>query len=207
MAIAGLEPTYGAALLRRAERLQAEADEVIGDLDLLALLRQIGYAEHVGSSASGLMVWRDIDVGARCRDLTLGRAWDALRPLLTNPRLTRLDYRDETGERSPSGRTADQRYSFVAYCEMAAGDEWRIDVSLWLSDAPRTQLAQLDDLRRRLTDETRLAILWIKDVWHRLPAYPHEVGGVDVYDAVLAHGVRTPDEFAAYLRGRGLPER
>ena len=95
----------------------------------------------------------------------------------------------------------------MTYVETAEGDEWKIDLSLWLSDAPRPHLAQLADLRRRLTDETRLAILWIKDVWHHLPSYPDEVSGVDVYDAVLAHGVRTPEEFAAYLRQRGLPVR
>jgi hypothetical protein len=205
----GLNPTHAAELLRHAEQLQAEAAAVIEELDLLAMLGQLGHAELVGSAVSGLMVWRDIDVGARCRDLTPDRAWDALRPLLTNPRLTRLDYRNETGDRSPSGQPADRRYSFVAYCQPCetVGDEWRIDASLWLSEAPRAQLAQLDELRRRLTDETRLAILWIKDVWHRLPTYPDEVGGVDVYDAVLEHGVRTPDEFAAYLRARDLPAR
>lgn len=118
-----------------------------------------------------------------------------------------MEYREENGERSPSGKPSDQRYVFVAFYESAAGEEWKLDLSLWLSDAPRTQLAQLDDLRRRLTDETRLAILWIKDVWHRLPTYPDPVSGVDVYDAGLEHGVRTPDEFAAYLRGRNLPSR
>ena len=58
-----------------------------------------------------------------------------------------------------------------------------------------------------VTDETRLSILWIKDVWHRLPTYPYEVGGYDVYEAVLRHGVRTPEQFDAYLRERGLPGR
>jgi hypothetical protein len=153
------------------------------------------------------MVWRDIDFAVRCRDLTPGRAWDALRPLLAQPRLMRLNYWNEAGERSPTGRADDQRDYFVVYVASAAGDEWKIDLSLWLSDAPRPHLAQLDDLRRRLTDETRLAILWIKDVWHRLPSYPEEVSGVDVYDAVLEHGVRTPDEFAVYLRQRGRPTR
>jgi len=200
----GLDPA-AAELLHRAGRLQTEAVEVIADLDLPSLLGRLGYVEHLGSSVSGLMVWRDIDFAARCRDLTPGRAWDALRPLLARPRLMRLSYRNETGERSPTGQAADQRYYFVAYYETAAGDERKIDLSLWLSDAPRPHLAQLDDLRRRLTGEIRLAILWIKDVWHRLPAYPEEVSGADVYDAVLEHGVRTPDEFAAYLRQRGLP--
>ena len=207
MPIVGLDPTHAAELLRHAEQLQTEAAAVIEELDLLAMLGQVGHAELVGSAASGLMVWRDIDVGARCQDLNPARAWDALRPLVTNPQLMRLDYRNEIGERSPSDRPSDQRYSFVAYYQPRATEEneWRIDISLWLSAAPRNQLAQLAELRRRLTDETRLAILWIKDVWHRQPTYPYEVGGVDVYDAVLEHGVRTPDEFAAHLRARGRP--
>jgi hypothetical protein len=202
-----LDPASAAELLHRADLLQAEAAGVIADLDLVALLGRVGAVEHLGSSVSGLMVWRDIDFAVRCRDLTPGRAWDALRPFLTQPRLVRLDYRNEAGERSPTGHAADQRYYFVTYVATVAGDEWKIDLSLWLSDAPRPHLAQLADLRRRLTDETRLAILWIKDVWHRLPTYPDEISGVDVYDAVLAHGVRTPDEFAAYLLQRGLPVR
>jgi hypothetical protein len=37
------------------------------------------------------------------------------------------------------------------------------------------------------------------------PHYPERVGGVDVYAAVLEHGVRTPEEFSAHLRDRGLP--
>jgi hypothetical protein len=203
----GLDATARAELLHRADLLQVAATEVIADLDLPALLGQLGYVEHLGSSVSGLMVWRDIDFAVRCRDLTPGRAWDALRPLLAQPRLMRLNYWNEAGERSPTGWAADQRDYFVVYVASAAGDEWKIDLSLWLSDAPRPHLAQLDDLRRRLTDETRLAILWIKDVWHRLPSYPEEVSGVDVYDAVLEHGVRTPDEFAVYLRQRGRPTR
>jgi hypothetical protein len=203
----GLDPIAAAELLHRADLLQAEAAEIIADLDLRTLLSRVGEVEHLGSSVSGLMVWRDIDLTARCRDLTLAGAWDALRPLLIQPRLTRLNYRNETQDRSPTGKAADERYYFVAYYESATGEEWKIDLSLWLSGAPRTHLAQPDDLRRRLTDETRLAILWIKDVWHRLPSYPNEVSGVDVYDAVLEHGVRTPDEFAVYLRERNLPAR
>ena len=117
--ITEFDPAFVNSLLQRAEALQTESAELIRDLDLLALLGRLGIAEHVGSSVSGLMVWRDIDLGARCRDLTRERAWDALRPLLTDPRVKRVDYRDETGERSPSGLPTDQRYSFVVYYEAA----------------------------------------------------------------------------------------
>ena len=36
-----------------------------------------------------------------------------------------------------------------------------------------------------------LIILRIKDAWYQLPAYRREVSGIDIYDAVLQHGVRT----------------
>src|SRR3712207_7599301 len=40
-----------------------------------------------------------------------------------------------------------------------------------------TLFRSAQELRRRLTPETRLAILWIKDVWHRVPFYPDQVSG------------------------------
>lgn len=202
-----LDPAYAASLFARAEALQSEAGEVMRTLDLMSMLGVLGQPEQIGSSVSGLMVWRDIDVTVRCRDVTLERVWAALRPLLIDPRITRLTYSSETGTRSPSGEPADERYYFLIYYEPASGTEWKIDISAWTTDAPRPHLAQLAELERRLTYETRLAILWIKDVWHRLPVYPYEVGGMEVYDAVLEHGARSPDDFDRYLRERGLPAR
>ena len=45
-------------------------------------------------------------------------------------------------------------------------------------------------------------MLRIKDAWHRRPEYPGEVGGLEVYTAVLEAGVRTPGQFAAWLARR-----
>jgi hypothetical protein len=182
-------PAYAASLLRYATDLQTEAEALIQKLDLRA------------------MVWRDIDFCVDCPGLTPERAWDALRPLLTAPQVTRLDYRNETGERIPGGDPAFQRLYFVLGYETAPGIEWKIDLSLWTVASPRGPGELLAELERRLTDETQLAILWIKDVWHRLPVYPYDVGGFEVYDAVLEHGVRTPDDFDRYLRQRDLPGR
>lgn len=194
-------------LLHRQDVLQAESRRVVAELDLPALLARAGSVEQVGSSVSGLMVWRDLDFNVLCRDLTLERAFQVMHPLLTQPCVTRLDYRNETGHRAPPVLRGDERYYFVTYYEAAAGDEWKVDVSFWLSDAPRDQLPYIERLTKRLTPETRLAILWIKDVWQRLPSYPDQVGGFDVYEAVLHHGVRTPAQFDTYLRERGLSGR
>ena len=136
---------------------------------------------------------------------SLGR--DGGRPFISNPRVFDLHYQDETGPRNFSGDPHDDRYYVVLHYQAASGAEWKIDLSFWLADAPRGQLAHLAYLKERLTPETRLAILALKDLWHRLPAYPYTVGGYAIYDAVLEHHVRTPDDLDAYLRARNLPTR
>src|SRR5881296_3533201 len=74
----GLDTAYVEQLLRRQDALQAEASRVIADLDLMSLLARAGRAEQVGSLVSGLMVWRDIDIGAVSPGLSVDRAWDVI---------------------------------------------------------------------------------------------------------------------------------
>jgi hypothetical protein len=51
-----------------------------------------------------------------------------------------------------------------------------------------------------------MLLVWrIKDDWYRRAAYPHQVGGLQIYTAVLEDRVRTADEFAAWLIQQGLP--
>jgi hypothetical protein len=66
----------------------------------------------------------------------------------------------QLGSRSPSGGPADQRWYFVLRYAAAGGEPWKVDVSLWrLGDAPGELSFDPDALRRRLTAETRGAIL------------------------------------------------
>ena len=199
------EAAYAALLLGRQDALQTEATRLVERLDLPTMLGRVGRFERLGSWASGLMAWRDVDLGASCGRLSPERAWEAMLPLAVHPRTARLDYRNETGALAPPELRGYGRYYFVAHHETEAGDEWKIDVSLWSPEAPPGPLAHAQELRRRLTPETRLAILWIKDAWHRSPSYPGRIGGMDVYEAVLEHGVRTPEQFGKHLRRRGLP--
>ena len=83
--------------------------------------------------------------------------------------------------------------------EAVPGALWKIDISFWVNESKKFQAVETEQLRRRLSDETRLAILWIKDIWRTKPEYPQQVGGVHIYRAVLDHGVRTPAEFGRYL--------
>ena len=208
MTISSLDPAYVAELFARQEVLQREAQTLVMELDLLPTLAQVGPAHQLGSSISGLMVWRDLDFIIICDPaLDMTQIMTAVYPLLTHPRTVGLHYANERGSHNPYPDPASDRYYFVFHHMTEQGQTWKIDLSFFFSEQMLGALDHLDWLQRELTDEMRLAILWIKDIWYRLPAYPYRVGGYEVYDAVLNAGVRTPDEFDVYLIARGLPSR
>jgi len=72
-----------------------------------------------------------------------------------------------------------------------AGHCWRIDLTLWLHDPHVNVTRWHGELRERITAEQRGAVLRIKDEWYRRPAYPDQVGGLDIYTALVDVGVRT----------------
>lgn len=199
-----LTKAYAEELLSRQDALQAEAYQLIKDTDLLTMLAHAGTPEHVGSSAAGLMVWRDLDFNVLSAHASPELAFETLQPLLASAHITKMQYFNETGIYAPTELNGDERYYFVIYYQTVPGQEWKIDISFWCSDAPRGQLPYLKYLAQHLTDEKRLAILWIKDIWHRSPIYNDKIGGIDIYTAVLEHNVRTPTQFERYLLKQGL---
>jgi hypothetical protein len=198
-------PAPDEELLVRQAALQAEATAVLADLDLAAVVAGTGPMLLAGSYVSGLMCWPEVDVMVH-----VGAAYspqDVLRLLqrvVDRPGITGFDFRDERGPRSPTGTARDERYH-VVLALTRDGRPWRIDLTLWLNDPHTNITAWHESLRDTVTADQRGAILRIKDVWHRLPSYPDEVGGLQIYQAVLDGGVRTPQEFATWLGANGYP--
>ena len=180
---------------------------MLADLDLPALLARAGRPVRVGNSVLGLMAWRDLDFNVLCRDLDADRVFETIRPLAAHPRIKQLRYSNERGRFNATGLPQDEGYYWGVRYHTEAGDEWKLDLWFLPETAPRPEFAHLANILPRLTPETRLAILWIKDIWHRLPAYRGRVLSIDIYDAVLEHNIRTPVEFDRYLRERGKPAR
>ena len=162
---------------------------------VLASLAPLGPLMPTGSFVSGLMVWRDLDVmllggpGFGPQDVL-----DLLGHVVRIPGVTAFHYTDEREARSPTGERRDERF----HVAITLG-EWRVDLSIWLYDDHASVTRFHTELAGRLTPEQRAAVLAIKDVWHRRPEYPDEISGFEIYQAVLDHGVRTPEEFAAHL--------
>jgi hypothetical protein len=201
-----LSSEYKSELLQRQNRLQAEAKLVLEDLGLFRLLSEVGSPMLLGSSALGLMVWPDIDITLSYPGLTIDQAMETMRPVYAHPRTKRVQYLNEVGSFNPTGLDMDDRYYFAVYYHALGGTEWKVDISFWSSIEEHPEPFH-EALASQLTEESRLAILWIKDIWYTLPAYRNQVYSVDIYDAVLSHGVRTPSEFDEYLVERGKPAR
>ncbi len=195
----GLDPVQAHELLTRADALQEEASRVVSDLRLLEHLGHHGEVVQLGSSVSGLMTWRDIDFSVYSPGINAEGVWAVLRLYLIDDRLESFTFRSFAGERNPTADLTQERYYVVLNLEAVPGALWKIDISFWVNESKKFQAVETEQLRRRLSDETRLAILWIKDIWRTKPEYPQQVGGVDIYRAVLDHGVRTPAEFGRFL--------
>lgn len=191
-------------LLQRQRLLQGEAQRVLEELNLIALLSKGGVLRQTGSSTLGLMVWRDIDLQVSSPGLSIEQAFTLLHPLLIHPRVKHVRYFHQSDHFKLTG--LDERYFFMVFYEQEGQAEWKLDISFWLGEGIHPEPVH-EAIEQQLTPETRLSILQIKEVWYQLPAYRSEVYSTDIYDAVLQHGVRTLPEFDHYLAQRGKPTR
>jgi len=198
--------TTNADLFRRERLLQGEAEAVLNDLDLTAALEAVGDPIRTGSSALGVMVKPDIDVTVACAVLDFA-TFDAVTQLATrlarHERVWQVTFRDDTGSwNAEPAKYPDGLYLQVRY-RSAWPRDWSLD--LWFVDQPERQpdLMHLRTLLPRLTDETRAAILRIKEAWTSRPEYGRSVNGTVIYLAVLDGGVRTLPDFAEWLEEAG----
>jgi hypothetical protein len=194
---------YARELLERQDTLQAEGWRTLDALKLAEALAPIGPMEVIGSLATGLMVWRDIDLHLLAPGLSPMVAHNAMARYFGHPQIGAIRYHYDYAAQDPANDPNDDRYYYALLYQGEDGHEWKIDISIWIADPPHVERLLPPYLIARLNDETRLAILWIKDQWFARPEYRVTVSSVDIYDAVLDHGVRAPNDFAAYLRARG----
>jgi hypothetical protein len=190
----------------RQSLLHDEAAALLDELDRSEIFADIGQIAVAGSYVSELMVWRDLDVmllvGA---GYSPGEVLRLISRAIELPGVVGFDYRDERGDRSPTGQARDERYHVPFLLERGAGI-WRLDLTLWLHDLHENIAEWHRALRGSITAEQRAAMLRIKDVWFRMPSYPDEIGGLEIYTAVTDDSVRTPEQFRGWLADHGLPE-
>jgi hypothetical protein len=181
------------------EALHAEADHLLAT-GLREILTEYGEINIVGSYALRLMAWRDLDIHLVREHIERKSFFELGGRIanLLNPH--RMHYRDQTiisTEGLPAG----------LYWGVYLGDErdgaWKIDI--WMTDSNdfRATRECTERINRRLSVANRRTIIDIKTACWRHPQYRKGFSSVDIYDAVLDHGVNSIDEFWNFLRSRG----
>ena len=187
-------------LFERQDALQAQAAAILVDLDAFALLREVGEATQVGSSALGLMVAHDIDITTLCPSLDPGSVFDFGRRLARHPRVRRLTFRKDTGRWNTSPGLPDGIYWLVEY-EADPDVAWTLDLWFLREGTSQFDIEHVKTLPGRLTLETRAAILRIKEAVYANTSRPRGPSYA-IYEAVLDHGIRTPEDYERYRESR-----
>jgi hypothetical protein len=194
----GSHPATAGELFERQLRLQSEAAGVIMDLKLFDLLKRAGIPKPVGSLATGLMVWRDIDFTVICDRLDVGVVTDIASSLAAHRHVRSVEFRNDSGRWNED----DSAYPDGLFLGVEHVTEQVWEVDIWFVDEPDRQpdLAHVSEFSQRLTDADREAILTIKHALAGRPGYSSH----RIYRAVLDHGVTSLEEFERFA-DEGLP--
>ncbi|MBT2765996.1 hypothetical protein [Paenibacillus sp. ISL-20] len=190
-------------LLLQQKALQDEASEVADELRLYELLSQAGEPVRVGSSALGLMVWRDLDMTVKCSRLSQQLTAQIASELMLHAGVRELKFINDTGVYNTDPAYPDGLYIGLKY-KSQRGKEWEMDI--WFVDEPERQpdLKHIITMPEQLTQERREAILQIKSDWASRDEYGKTVRSFDIYTAVLEENIRTPEQFQAWLGQRSM---
>lgn len=177
-------------LMRAARRLQT-AEHILAELQLLEKWRPFGTPLLVGAVAYGLVVAPDIDLEIFCDTPRIEDGFEVLRACALHPRVCKARFSNDLA--GPNlGLYWQLRYRHED------GQEWKIDMWSMRGEHPGPLSSDLvEPMKRALNDETRAAILEIKEELLREPEAG--CGSIHIYRAVLAGGVRTPAEFRKWL--------
>ncbi len=174
--------------LELAAQMQQRAFRVIEDANIVGIWTAIGATINlVGSLRMGLLInRRDVDFHIYTDPFRLADSFAAMSRLAENPRITRIQYLNLL-------EAEDRCIEWHACYQDQAGDSWQIDMIHILKDSRYAGYFErvADRIGAVLTPSTREAILRIK---HAI-APEQKVMGLQIYRAVIAHGVRDIDAF------------
>lgn len=182
---------------KRSSELCAEADLVLGEKGLLAILSEFGTAHVSGSYALDLMTWRDLDIYLESADLPERRFFELGGRIASAFMPSRMQFRNE---RIAKTQGLPVGLYWGIYFNLTADQAWKIDIWCVPSEVCRRLLRHCGSIAARLTPDTRNAVLQIKTACWAHPEYRRGFSSQDIYSAVLDDGIATLDQFREYLQ-------
>lgn len=184
-------------LIKQQTALQQEGFDLINELDLEQYLSQFGVLDIGGSIKTGLMTWRDIDIGVICTTLpTTDKMWHTARELAEKPHITRITVQDNMTDGKYYSAYPKGYYLGLVYDNKDI--HWKVDI--WFAENFGEHGSYDDLVISQLNDENKLIILQIKNALSDHPLYRKKIKSVDIYDAVLKQNVKDLEGFKKYIQ-------
>lgn len=186
-------------LLEQQEELQKEARELLEKINLIKFLSRFGGIEIGGSLDSGLMTWRDIDLGVISDDINDENYWEIVKYVYYLEdyyhSLYIQDFRKSVNPASPKGLYIGLKIKYL-------DNFWKIDI--WYVKPRKKGDENFNDfLKANLNGGNKKIILSIKSQVHENPKYRKDFYSVDIYNAVIRENVRDLEGFKEYLKKSG----
>jgi hypothetical protein len=181
------------SLLSRADDRRRTAHRILSELRLIERWSVYGKPMVVGAVAYGLVVAPDLDMEIYCDTLRIEDGFDILRACALHPRIHTARFANELAG-------PDQGLYWQLRYRLDDSQEWKVDMwSLPMAHPGPSSSALVEPMQRELTDETRRAILEIKEWLSGEPGM--RCPSIYVYQAVLKDGIRTVEQFHQWREG------
>lgn len=173
--------------------LQKEAKALLEKMQVINLLSEYGEVTIVGSLATGLMTWPDIDIEVTTDKLpSRDEVGKLATQLFTHPENERMVLLDNT-------QGFNMHYKSGVHV-MFEQRKWKVDIWFFLPTEKMTGREYMVWLNDNMTEEKRKAILFIKEQVASHPKYRKEIFSTDIYEAVIKKEIKDLDGFREYLR-------
>jgi|CXWL01.1.fsa_nt_gi hypothetical protein len=186
-------------LIVRANSLQEEAQRILQELNLLSIIGTISEPEVVGSVKNGLMIMPDIDIHAWMKEPDLDAVANLLSTLTKMPTIQMVHFNNyrELRRDFRKDRVNFPHAYYVGMRTTQPSGEWKID--MWFGK--RGEVGDYDATELdTMTDEQRLIVLRLKEIWKDGKGYRDGVLSTDFYKAVMRHNVKDEEGFIEYLK-------
>lgn len=170
--------------------IKQEADFLLHEQGLYAILEDYGQPLIGGSYAYDLMTWHDLDIYF-AGEFDLEAFFDLGYQITATCKAYKSFFTDNRG-RSPDGL-----YWGIRLGDLQAG-AWKIDIWHLSEKDYQDQVHYCDVVKNALTEDTRRAIMEIKSHFCMKPGYRDTITSDDIYRAVLEHGVQNLEQFLQY---------
>lgn len=185
-----------AALSKLNEKIKDEADQLLHDKGLFALLQKYGRPHVTGSYSLNLMTWRDLDIYLEVDDHSEKDFFSLGFDISSLFKPVKMHFRNELVAQTtglPHG----------LYWGIYVGDEragaWKIDVWMVKPEECKRLLDHCAAIRSKLTPESAMYIMDIKSKCWTDPLYRKTYNSGDIYRAVLEKNIRTIVAFREFL--------